>query len=439
MTEQEMLEQILEEEGTKVQTPGQSGKAEDMGGEDGESKALKMKTSGKGAAKAKKASADPSATKIKEPSDSSEMMYQDEVETVEEGEMPPALAKAMDKKKGDDEDEEQEEVQPNPRTKLGMLKQVQDRLGSMKKTEVEEVLKGMKTKEAEEQSVAEAKKAEEEEPEEEEEVQAKPAATKVEKLKAEDLNLDLSSQTQELFEGQELDEEFKERASVIFETVVSKAILEQVNDRLETLEEVAAVEIAEGIAEAEVKMAEKIDDYLTYVAEEFCKENELAIERGIRAELAENFISGLKSLFEKHYVDVPEEKVDIVEQLFNKVESLEEKLNVEMQTNIEALKEMKNFKKVEAIAEACEGLTSVETDKMCELAEAVQYEDHKEFVSKLNTLRESYFNTRETSGIEETRQTLTEAVTNTEEENADVDPTMDRYTQAIRRVQRIVT
>jgi hypothetical protein len=439
MTEQEMLEQILEEEGTKVQTPGQSGKAEDMGGEDGESKALKMKTSGKGAAKAKKASADPSATKIKEPSDSSEMMYQDEVEKVEEGEMPPALAKAMDKKKGDDEDEEQEEVQPNPRTKLGMLKQVQDRLGSMKKTEVEEVLKGMKTKEAEEQAVAEAKKAEEEEPEEEEEVQAKPAATKVEKLKAEDLNLDLSSQTQELFEGQELDEEFKQRASVIFETVVSKAILEQVNDRLETLEEVAAVEIAEGIAEAEVKMAEKIDDYLTYVAEEFCKENELAIERGIRAELAENFISGLKSLFEKHYVDVPEEKVDIVEQLFNKVESLEEKLNVEMQTNIEALKEMKNFKKVEAIAEACEGLTSVETDKMCELAEAVQYEDHKEFVSKLNTLRESYFNTRETSGIEETRQTLTEAVTNTEEENADVDPTMDRYTQAIRRVQRIVT
>ena len=439
MTEQEMLEQILEEEGTKVQTPGQSGKAEDMGGEDGESKALKMKTSGKGAAKAKKASADPSATKIKEPSDSSEMMYQDEVETVEEGEMPPALAKAMDKKKGDDEDEEQEEVQPNPRTKLGMLKQVQDRLGSMKKTEVEEVLKGMKTKEAEEQAVAEAKKAEEEEPEEEEEVQAKPAATKVEKLKAEDLNLDLSSQTQELFEGQELDEEFKQRASVIFETVVSKAILEQVNDRLETLEEVAAVEIAEGIAEAEVKMAEKIDDYLTYVAEEFCKENELAIERGIRAELAENFISGLKSLFEKHYVDVPEEKVDIVEQLFNKVESLEEKLNVEMQTNIEALKEMKNFKKVEAIAEACEGLTSVETDKMCELAEAVQYEDHTEFVSKLNTLRESYFNTRETSGIEETRQTLTEAVTNTEEENADVDPTMDRYTQAIRRVQRIVT
>ena len=438
MTEQEMLEQILEEEGTKVQTPGQSGKAEDMGGEDGESKALKMKTSGKGAAKAKKASADPSATKIKEPSDSSEMMYQDEVEKVEEGELPPALAKANAAKK-DDEDDEQEEVQPNPRTKLGMLKQVQDRLGSMKKTEVEEVLKGMKTKEAEEQAVAEAKKAEEEEPEEEEEVQAKPAATKVEKLKAEDLNLDLSSQTQELFEGQELDEEFKQRASVIFETVVSKAILEQVNDRLETLEEVAAVEIAEGIAEAEVKMAEKIDDYLTYVAEEFCKENELAIERGIRAELAESFITGLKSLFEKHYVDVPEEKVDIVEQLFNKVESLEEKLNVEMQTNIEALKEMKNFKKVEAIAEACEGLTSVETDKMCELAEAVQYEDHKEFVSKLNTLRESYFNTRETSGIEETRQTLTEAVTNTEEENADVDPTMDRYTQAIRRVQRIVT
>ena len=445
MTEQEMLEQILDEEGTKVATPGQSGKAEDMGGEDGESKALKMKTAGKGAAKAKKASADPSATKIKEPSDSSEMMYQDEVEAVEEGELPPALKKAMDAKKGKDDKEEEEEEQEapvNPRTKLGMLKQVSERLGNMKKAEVEEVLKGMKTKEEEEARLAaEAKKEEEEEPEEEEEVkEAKPAATKLEKLKAEDLNLDLGNSTQELFEGQELDEEFKQRASVIFETVVSKAILEQVNQRLETLEEVAAVEIAEGIAEAEVSMAEKIDDYLTYVAEEFCKENELAIERGIRAELAESFITGLKSLFEKHYVDVPEEKVDIVEQLFAKVESLEEKLNVEMQTNIEALKEMKNFKKVEAIAEVCEGLTSVETDKMCELAEAVQYDNHQEFVEKINTLRESYFNTRETSSIEETRQTLTEAVTNTEEEGTEeTSDTMQRYTQAIRRVQRIVT
>jgi len=440
MTEQEMLEQILDEEGTKVQTPGQSGKAEDMGGEDGQSKALSMKTAGKGAAKAKKASADPSATKVKDPSDSKDMMYQDEVEPVEEGELPPALAKANAAKKDDDsDDDESEEITPNPRTKLGMLKQVQDRMGSMKKTEVEEVLKGMKTKEAEELKIAAEAKAEEEEPEEEEEIQAKPASVKMDKLKAEDLNLDLGNHTQELFEGQDLDEEFKTRASVIFETVVSKAILEQVNTRLETLEEVAAVEIAEGISEAEVKMAEKIDDYLTYVAEEFCKDNELAIERGIRAELAESFITGLKGLFEKHYVDVPEEKVDIVEQLFGKVETLEEKLNVEMQTNIEALKEMKNFKKVEAVAEACEGLTSVETDKLCELAEAIQYEDHAEFTSKLLTLRESYFNTRETSSIEETRQTLTEAVTNTEEVDGQSNASMDRYTQAIRRVQRIVT
>ena len=92
-----------------------------------------------------------------------------------------------------------------------------------------------------------------------------------------------------------------------------------------------------------------------------------------------------------------------------------------------------------AVAEACVGVSSVESDKLCELAEAVQYEDHKEFVTKLNTLRESYFNTRETSGIEETRQTLTEAVTNTEEVDGESNPTMDRYTQAIRRVQRIVT
>ena len=235
-------------------------------------------------------------------------------------------------KKMDDEDEQEEELSLGDRVKARMRQEDEEEPSD-------------DTEEPEVEDDDEEEEEPDTEPEEEEEVQAKPTATKVDKLKAEDLNLDLSSQTQELFEGQELDEEFKQRASVIFETVVSKAILEQVNERLETLEEVAAVEIAEGIQEAEVKMAEKIDDYLTYVAEEFCKENELAIERGIRAELAESFITGLKSLFEKHYVDVPEEKVDIVEQLFGKVESLEEKLNVEMQTNIEALKEMKNFKK----------------------------------------------------------------------------------------------
>jgi len=170
----------------------------------------------------------------------------------------------------------------------------------------------------------------------------------------------------------------------------------------------------------------------------------LAVERGIRAELAENFISGLRDLFKEHYIEVPEERTDVIEELFAKVEGLEEQLNVEMQANIANLKALKDYKKVEAIAEACQGLTAVEQDKMVELAESITYESDEQFVSKMQVIKESYFNDRDSDSVEDTRQELTEAMSSTEELNEEQgevqsDPQMERYTSAIRRVQRIVT
>lgn len=432
------------EEGTKVATPGQSGKAEDLGGEDGQSKELKMKSNATAKGKAKPGSKESSATPVNDPSAKQEKMY-------------------------DGEEVEVEEVQePKPHTKLGMIKQIQDRITSMKKAEVEEVLSGFKAKEEEE---AKAKKQEEEgdeeeeqvdegemppalkkamdkkkgDDEEEEEVKEKKEA-KAEKVTAEDLQLDITSDANALFEKAdvELSEEFRKDAMVIFEAAVATRVVDLVNTKIDQLNEDFNVALEEEKQEIESKLSEKIDDYLTYVSEEWMKENELAVERGIRAELAENFISGLRDLFKEHYIEVPEERTDVIEELFAKVESLEEQLNVEMQSNIANLKALKDYKKVEAIAEACVGLTSVEQDKMVELAESITYENDEQFVQKMSVIKESYFNDRDSDSVEDTRQELTEAMSSTEELDEEqseisVDPQMERYTSAIRRVQRIVT
>ena len=439
----------IQEEGTKVATPGQSGKAEDLGGEDGKSKELKMKSNATASGKAKPGSKESSATPVKDPSAKQEKMY-------------------------DGEEVEVEEVQePKPHTKLGMIKQIQDRITSMKKAEVEEVLTSFKQKEEEELAL-EAKKKEEgkvmsddEEEEqvdegemppalkkamdkkkgdddEEEEVKAKKEA-KAEKVTAEDLQLDISSDANALFEKADVDlsEEFKKDAMVIFEAAVATRVVDLVNTKIDQLNEDFNVALEEEKQEIESKLSEKIDDYLTYVSEEWMKENELAVERGIRAELAENFISGLRDLFKEHYIEVPEERTDVIEELFAKVEGLEEQLNVEMQSNIANLKALKDYKKVEAIAEACVGLTSVEQDKMVELAESITYESDEQFVQKMSVIKESYFKDRDSDSVEDTRQELTEAMSSTEELDEEqgeisVDPQMERYTSAIRRVPRIV-
>jgi len=436
----------FQEASAKVATPGQSGKAEDLGGEDGKSKELKLKSNATAKGKAKPGSKESSATPVKDPSAKQEKMY-------------------------NGEEVEVEEVQePKPSTKLGMIKQIQDRITSMKKAEVEEVLTTFKAKEEEE---LKSKKQEEEDGDEEEvtnEGELPPALKKAidakkkdsddddeeevkvkkdpkaEKITAEDLKLDISTDASALFEKADVDlsEEFKKDAMVIFEAAVATRVVDLVNGKIDELNEDFNVALEEEKAEIDTKLSEKIDDYLTYVSEEWMKENELAVERGIRAELAENFIGGLRELFKEHYIEVPEERTDVIEELFAKVEGLEEQLNVEMQANIATLKTLKEYKKVEAIAEACSGLTSVEQDKMVELAESIAYESNEQFISKMQVIKESYFKNRDSDSVEDTRQELTEAMSSSEEldeEPNDVsgDPQMERYTSAIRRVQRIVT
>jgi len=136
--------------------------------------------------------------------------------------------------------------------------------------------------------------------------------------------------------------------------------------------------------------ATKIDDYLNYVVEQWMEENELAIESGLRSEIVEDFIGGLCNLFAEHYIDIPEEKVDIVQEMANKVEELEDQLNEQIEKNIEFVKEINESKKIQAVQAVCEGLTQTQVEKLKSLAESIEFTTEEEFSEKLNTLKEAY-------------------------------------------------
>ena len=203
-----------------------------------------------------------------------------------------------------------------------------------------------------------------------------------------EMNIDLSDDVKALVSTDaDLSEEFKEKAATIFETAVKTRIQEQVKV-LEAQYEDKLSKESETIKEA---MTEKVDSYLNYVVEEWMKENELAVERGIRTEIAEDFITGLKSLFKEHYIDVPEEKYNVLDDLTNQTKDLESKLNEQIEKNVNLSKEVSDLHKREAIAEISEDLTDTETEKFVSMAENVEFDSAEKFKEKLETIKESYF------------------------------------------------
>jgi len=232
-----------------------------------------------------------------------------------------------------------------------------------------------------------------------------------------------------LVEGEEgLSEEFKKKASTIFEAAVHAKVVDEVNARMET----QAKETETQSVEFQKELTEKVDGYLTYVVEEWMKENELAIERGIRSELVEDFMSGIKTLFTEHYIDIPEEKVDMVDDLFTKVEDLETSLDEEINRGVELQKELAQFKKDDALKSATKDLADTDSEKISKLAEGIEFENTEQYIEKLNVLKESYFPKTDsvTSEITETDETIEL----TEEQSPEkIDESMQHYTSAIRR------
>ena len=208
------------------------------------------------------------------------------------------------------------------------------------------------------------------------------------KVETSEMDIDLSDDVKALVSTDaDLSEEFKDKAATIFETAVKTRIKEQTKILEAQFEEKLSAE-KETMKEA---MVEKVDSYLNYVVEEWMKENELAVERGIRTEIAEDFITGLKDLFKEHYIDVPEEKYNVLDDLTNQVKDLEGKLNEQIEKNVNLTKEVSEFNKKQAIDEVSADLAETEKEKFASMAENVEYDSAEKFKEKLETIKESYF------------------------------------------------
>mgnify|MGYP000748239847 CR=1 len=203
----------------------------------------------------------------------------------------------------------------------------------------------------------------------------------------EDYEVDMSEHVEALLAGEELSEEFKEKAKTIFEAAVKQKVMEEVA----VLEEAFAATLQEEIETIEEELSSNVDDYLNYVVEQWTADNEVAIEAGLRSELTEEFISGLRNLFVEHYIDIPEEQVSVVEEMGEKISELETKLNEEIDRSIALGKMLNESMSYEVLVNACDGLTDTQAEKLKSLAEGIEYSDINEYAQKISVLKENYF------------------------------------------------
>ena len=228
-----------------------------------------------------------------------------------------------------------------------------------------------------------------------------------------------------MFEGQELTEEFKEKATVIFETAVNVRVEEEKAALIEQYDQ----SFEQAKDEIQQEISEKLDEYLDYVVEQWMAANEVAVENSLRAEIAEEFIGGLKTLFVEHNIDIPDEKVDVVEELAAKVEELEARLNETINENIELRKVSVEVEKEEVFAEVAEGLAQTQIEKLRTLAEGVEFDDVETFQKKLEIVKENYF----PSDKKVSKVVSEEAEELNEEVQRPVTGPMSRYVTAISR------
>ena len=228
---------------------------------------------------------------------------------------------------------------------------------------------------------------EDEKDEDEKKEDEKAEDKKDEKKSEKEDKMDMKEHIEALFQGEELSEEFKQKAETIFEA----AIKQKVEQEVARIQEAYAETLDEQVQEITENLSANVDDYLNYVVEQWVNENEVAIEAGLRTELTEDFITGLRQLFAENYIDIPEDKVSVVEELGTKVEELEKKLNEEIDRNVKLNKSLNESKRFEILVDACDGLTTTQTEKLKSLAEGVEFTTANEFTTKVKTLRENYF------------------------------------------------
>ena len=237
---------------------------------------------------------------------------------------------------------------------------------------------------------------------------------------------DFTEDVNALVAGEELSEEFRVKAATIFEAAVTA----KVNDEVKALQEAFEESLTEEVEKVQTELAEKVDDYLTYAAESWMKENSLQIEHGIRNEMSESFFKGLKDLFLEHNFTVPEEKYNLLDGMAGELDDMEAKLNEQIDTNVSLNKRIGEFVKMEIVNECAVGLAETQKEKLASLAEGVEFETEEDFRNKVNTIKESYFTrkaevvTETTEPTEESSEPLVESTTS---------GTMSKYVDAIAR------
>ena len=251
----------------------------------------------------------------------------------------------------------------------------------------------------------------------------------VEEKSTED-SLDIKSDVDALIGDSDLSEEFKQKAATIFEA----AIKSKVKAEAQRLEGEYETKLKENTESHKAEMVEKVDSYLNYVVEEWMKENQIAIERGIKGEIAEDFIGGLKKLFEDHYIDVPDEKYNVLEDQASKIEELEKKLNESIEKNVELNKANGELKRQDIIDENSEDLADTAKEKFNKLAEEVEYSNEDDFRTKVKTLKESYFGKKEVKQDDEIDNV---AAGESAEQPADLSNAMAAYSAAISKTKDI--
>jgi isocitrate dehydrogenase kinase/phosphatase len=270
------------------------------------------------------------------------------------------------------------------------------------------------------------KSGDEVELEDNQEIVAETEETTEDTVEEETVEIDIEADVNALLGGEELSEEFREKAKTVFEAALQSKVTQLAEDMQAKYDE----KLAEEVESTKAALAERVDQYLEYVAEEWFVENELAIEHGLKTEMTESFLGGMKNLFEEHYVQIPDDKYDVLESMVEKLDDMETKLNEQIEKNIGL-----NSRLAESVADGIldqvsDGLAATQKEKLASLSESVEFESESQYREKLETLKESYF----PSGTPKaTGETITETVDHT---SADVSNSMASYLKTLQAVAK---
>ena len=336
---------------------------------------------------------------------------------------------AMYKEMSHEDDEMDESL-----TKAEIARNIVELMKKKDDDEVEEgYLKSMKMddKKLKEEEDSEDEDEKEDEDEDQKEMMMKKSKKEEVEVESDLVEMEVEDDLEKISEALELSEENQEKARTIFKAAVSS----KVSEIKEQLESDFEENLKTSVEQVKGDLAEAVDKYLTYCAEEWTKENELAIERGLRSEMTENFIEGLKTLFVEHYVDVPEDKYDVIDELANRLDEMEEKLDNEVHKNMEIVEENDSLKRQNVVREACLDLSESQQEKMVSLSEGVDFVDQEDFAEKVSELKEAYFPNTDSESISE--ETVVEEGTGdfASSEETVLSPDIARYSEAISKLK----